>query len=207
MYLYKSSGDTPIGCFDMANRTNDLRYLVVGWDRYADIEVPKGADDLLKDLNEQWIKIADDNEVRYYLQLKMEVIELKTRYEIVAMILTSMITNKLNEDTFVTFKNVLRTWRYKWNDKKPKFQELQRLIRQHKASKNKLSLKEDELKSLNERYSDLSENKGLEWESAILEQNLNKDRIDIWTTSMDKWANYIKLSVERAKNLKKANGK
>lgn len=207
MYLYRGSGDTPIGCFDMANQTNDLRYLVVGWDRYADIEVPDGAEELLKELNEQWIKITDDNEVRYYLQLKMEVMELKTRYEIVGMILTSMITNKLNEDTFVTFKNVLRTWRYKWNDKKPKLQELQRLIRQHKTSKNRLSLKEDELKLLNERYNNTTENKGLEWESAILEQNLNKDKIDIWTTSMDKWANYIKLSVERAKNLKKANGK
>ena len=45
MHLYKDCSDLSIKKFDIIYKTNDFRYLIVGWDGYEEIEVPKGANE------------------------------------------------------------------------------------------------------------------------------------------------------------------
>ena len=207
MYLYKDCSDIPIWNFDIIYKTNDFKYLVVGFDGYGDTEIPKGANERWQEIKNEWVKLMDDNTIAYYHQLLLECIYLETRYNVVEMLLKMIFQRDMDEETLNNYKDSLKEWRYIWNDKNDKYVEIKRLLKQLKGSKNKINLKIDELKKLKEEHDLSGEGTSLEKQAVILEQITGKNNIDVKTTSVSKWIEINKLATTINEQRRKANGK
>ena len=207
MHLYKDCGDMPILNFDIVNKTGDLKYMVVGYDGYGDIDIPKGANEGWQKIRNEWIDLVDDNEMAYYHNLVSECIYLETRRDFVRFTLDNMYSRRMTPLTFRTYADALSDWGYKWNFKNNRVVEWNRQDKILKISENKLSLKLDELESYKKDKNMSSEATSLEKQAVILEQATGKNNIDIKTTSVKKWVAISKAAEERQNQLKKSNGK
>ena len=87
MHLYKNCGDLPIYNFDVVYKTNDFKYLVVDYNGYDDIDIPKDANERWEAIKNEWVKLLDDATTAYYYQLVLEVVYLQTRYNVVKQLL------------------------------------------------------------------------------------------------------------------------
>lgn len=205
--LYKDCGDISISNFDIIYKTNDFRYLVVGYDGYEDVEVPKEANERWQEIKKEWMGLIDNNTVAYYHQLILETIYLQTRYSVVKELLRSMFDRDMDEETMDMYINSLLEWKYRWNKKNTKLKEIERLLKQWKASENKISLRIDELEKLQEEHGLDSEANSLEKQAVILEHITGKNNIDTKTTSVRKWIEISKLATEINEQRIKSNGK
>lgn len=207
MYLYKDCSDIPIRNFDNIYRTNDFRYLVVGWDGYEDIKPPKEANGRWNDIKNEWVKLIGDNTTSYYYNLILEVAYLRSRYTYVRILLERIFVREdMDEETILKYAEGLALWRYKWNKKSSKEDNLKRLLKQLKQSENKLSLKEEELKVLKEKNSSDEDVTSLEKQSLIIEQSLGI-KIDLKKDSIKKWVEAGKMHEQAIEQRNKANGK
>lgn len=206
-YLYKSCSDLPISNFDIVYKSNDFRYLVVGYDGYSEVEIPKGANERWDEIKNEWVKLLDDNTVAYFYQLILECVYLKTRYEVVETLLKQVFEQDMNKETMDTYIEALAQWKYKWNRKNEKLVEIKRLLNQWKASKNKIALKMDELEKLKEENENVDEISSLEKQAVILEQITGKNNIDIKTTTVKKWIEISKLAQDLNEQRRRQNGK
>ena len=209
-YLYKDCGDLPIWNFDIIYKTNDFKLLVVGYDGYGDVDIPKGANERWEEIKAEWVKLLDDNTIAYYYQLILECVYLETRYSVVQMLLKQIFEREMDAETMDTYIEALAQWNYNWNKKNEKLKEIQRLLNQHKGSKNKINLKLDELKVMREEngYDDDDVDKAsLEKQAGILEQVTGKNNIDLRTTSVRKWLEIGKIATDINEQTRKNNGK
>jgi len=204
MHLYKDLGDIPIYNFDIINRTQDYKYLVVGYNGYDDVKIPKEANEKWQSMRNEWVKLLDDNTISYYYELILDVAYLETRYEVVKKLLFIIWERDMDEDTLDAYIGALREWKYIWNKKAKKNKEIKRLLEQHKASENKLNLKKDELKELQQKHDIEDTPMTLEKQAVTLEQVLGKNRIDVRTTSARTWIEYGKLSTEISEQRRKS---
>ena len=175
----------------MIYKTQDLRYLVVGFNGYKDVEVPTEAPQRWKDIFDEWVKVSDNNEVIYYYQLISEVAHLETRYIVAKVLLLQIYNRDMDEQTLDMYIEMLKRWRYNYNKNNNKIDELTRLFNQHKASKNKIGLKKSELEGM--KRDDDDEVSTLEAQAVTLEQITGKNNIDVSTTSVLKWLEIVKL--------------
>jgi len=206
MHIYNGCHDLPIWNFHMIYTTNDFRYMVVGWDGYENIKVPKGANEQWDKIKNEWIKLIDNNVIAYYNQLLLECIYLETRYEVVGKLLATILDYNMKADVLDKFKESLANWEYYWNDKNAKFVEVKRLYKQLKASKNKIKIKIDELKRLKEENDFEGEGTTLEKQAIIIE-SVSGVKIDIKKDSVTKWVEACKLTEKINEQRRKANGK
>lgn len=207
MHLYNDCSDLPIANFDTIYKTNDYKFLVVEFDGYNDVEIPKGANERWQDIKNEWIKLLDDNTIAYYHQLILEVVYLQTRYEISGRFLKEIYEREMHEETFNTYVDALKEWGYKWNKKAGYLVEIKRLLQQRKASENQLNLKMDELKKMQDENGYDEDATSLEKQAVILEQITGKNNIDTKTTSVKKWIEISKLATEINNQRAKNNGK
>jgi len=207
MNLYKDCGDLPIRNFDIIYKTNDFNYLVVEFDGYNEVAIPKGANERWQEIKKEWVELIDDNTIAYYHQLISEVVYLQTRYEVSGMLLKEIFERTMHEETLEVYINALKEWKYIWNRKASKLVEIKRLLQQRKASENKLNLKLDELKDLQKENENDDDATTLEKQAVILEQITGKNNIDINTTSVRKWLEINKLATEINEQRRKANGR
>ena len=208
MHLYKDCGDMPIRNFDIVYRTNDFKYLVVGYNGYDDIVVPKGANERWDAIKNEWIKLLDDSTIAYLYQLTLEIVYLQTRFN-VSRELLKMIWERddMNEETFEVYIEALRHWNYNWNKKNEKNVEVKRLLNQLKASQNKITLKIDELEKIKSENDNGDIESSLEKQAVALEQITGKNNIDLDTTSVKKWIEICKLGESINEARRKANAK
>lgn len=208
-YLYKSCSDIPVFNFDVIYKTNDFKYLVVGYDGYADIKVPKGANERWEEIKNEWIEMLDDNSIAHYYMLISECVYLQTRYQVVEMLLKQIFEQdgEMTDETLETYIQALAQWRYKWNRKNEKLSEIKRLIQQLQASRNKIELKNDELEKLQKENENNGDASSLEKQAVILEQITGKNNIDTRTTSVKKWIEITKVAQEINEQRSKKNGK
>ena len=206
MHLYKDCADIPIRRFDVLYRTNDLQHLVVEYNGYDEIKVPKGANERWEEIKNEWIKLLDDNTITYYYQLILECVYLQTRYSVVKDLLQIIYSRDMDNETMDSYIEALGKWRYKWNRKNDKLVELKRLLNQLKASENKIALKLDELDSLKKENSFDDNPTSLEKQAVILEQITGKNNIDLDSTSVRKWVEIGKLASE-INEQKRKNGR
>jgi hypothetical protein len=207
MNLYKDCGDLPIRNFDIIYKTNDFNYLVVEFDGYNEVAIPKGANERWQEIKKEWVELIDDNTIAYYHQLISEVVYLQTRYDVSGMLLKEIFERTMHEETLEVYINALKEWKYIWNRKASKLVEIKRLLQQRKASENKLNLKLDELKDLQKENENDDDATTLEKQAVILEQITGKNNIDINTTSVRKWLEINKLATEINEQRRKANGR
>jgi hypothetical protein len=208
MHLYKDCSDLSIKKFDIIYKTNDFRYLIVGWDGYKEIEVPKGANERWQDIRNEWIDLLDNNVIGYYYQLVLESVYLQTRYNVVKQLLNMIwIRDEFDEESKKIYVGALAEWNYKWNPKQNKTKEMERLLKQLKRSENKIDLKLDELEKLKKENDITDDVSSLEKQAVALEQITGKNNIDTETTSVRKWVEITKLSESINEQRRKANGK
>ena len=207
MNLYKDCGDLPIRNFDIIYKTNDFNYLVVEFDGYNEVAIPKGANERWQEIKKEWVELIDDNTIAYYHQLISEVVYLQTRYDVSGMLLKEIFERTMHEETLEVYINALKEWKYIWNRKASRLVEIKRLLQQRKASENKLNLKLDELKDLQKENENDDDATTLEKQAVILEQITGKNNIDINTTSVRKWLEINKLATEINEQRRKSNGK
>ena len=113
MHLYKDCSDLSIKKFDIIYKTNDFRYLIVGWDGYEEIEVPKGANERWQDIRNEWIDLLDNNVIGYYYQLVLESVYLQTRYNVVKQLLNMIwIRDEFDEESEKIYVGALAEWKY-----------------------------------------------------------------------------------------------
>ena len=209
-YLYKDCGDLSIFNFDMIYKTNDYKYLVVGYDGYSEITIPKGANERWAEIKAEWINLLDDSTVAYYYQLILECIYLETRYKVSEVLLREIFTRSMDEETMDTYIEALSVWNYNWNRKNSRTKEIQRLLNQRKGSENKMNLKLDELKKMKEEngYDDDDTDKSsLDKQAVVLEQVTGRDIIDTKITSVRKWVEISKSANAINEQRARANGK
>ena len=208
MHLYKDCSDLSIKKFDIIYKTNDFRYLIVGWDGYEEIEVPKGANERWQDIRNEWIDLLDNNVIGYYYQLVLESVYLQTRYNVVKQLLNMIwMRDEFDEEAEKIYVGALAEWKYKWNPKQNKTKEMERLLKQLKRSENKIELKLDELEKLKKENDITDDVSSLEKQAVALEQITGKNNIDTETTSVMKWVEITKLSESINEQRRKANGK
>lgn len=208
MHLYKDCSDLSIKKFDIIYKTNDFRYLIVGWDGYKEIEVPKGANERWQDIRNEWIDLLDNNVIGYYYQLVLESVYLQTRYNVVKQLLNMIwIRDEFDEESEKIYVGALAEWNYKWNPKQNKTKEMERLLKQLKRSENKIELKLDELEKLKKENDITDDVSSLEKQAVALEQITGKNNIDTEKTSVRKWVEITKLSESINEQRRKANGK
>lgn len=208
MHLYNNCGDLPILNFDVIYKTNDFRWLVVEYNGYDDIKVPKEANERWEEIKKEWIVLLDDNTIAYYHQLVLEVIYLQTRYNVVKELLQIVWEREeMDDDTMAIYVKALGEWKYKWNSKNTKIKEIERMLKQLRASENKISLKLDELEKIRNENEYDAEVNTLEKQAVVLEQITGKNNIDISTTSVRKWVEISKLANTINEQRRKANGK
>lgn len=208
MHLYKDCSDLSIKKFDIIYKTNDFRYLIVGWDGYEEIEVPKGANERWQDIRNEWIDLLDNNVIGYYYQLVLESVYLQTRYNVVKQLLNMIwIRDEFDEESEKIYVGALAEWNYKWNPKQNKTKEMDRLLKQLKRSENKIELKLDELEKLKKENDITDDVSSLEKQAVALEQITGKNNIDTEKTSVRKWVEITKLSESINEQRRKANGK
>jgi len=206
VYLYKNCSDLPISNFDIIYKTNDFKYLVVGYNGYDEIEVPKGAEERWNAIKEQWIEVLGDNTVAYKYQLVLEINYLQARYNIVQQILGLMLELIMDDETFDQYINMLKGWGYNYNKENKRSDELLKMIRQHKVSENKINNKLAEYKTLT-KDDNLDEIETLEKQAVVLAQVLGRNNINLKETSVLEWLELTKLAKEINKQREKANGK
>lgn len=192
----------------MVYRTQDFRYLVVGFDGYADIKEPEGADERWSDIFDEWVKASDDNTIMYYYQLILEVMYLETRYYVVKEMIGQIWTRypeAMKETALDMYIKELRKWKYIYNRNNNMTDEVARLLQQHKASENKLNLKKSELELL-KGDDDLEDINTLEKQAVILE-HITGIRPDIFKDSVLKWLEICKLANRINQERKRTYGK
>ena len=208
MHLYKDCSDLSIKKFDIIYKTNDFRYLIVEWDGYEEIEVPKDANERWQDIRNEWIDLLDNNVIGYYYQLVLESVYLQTRYNVVKQLLNMIwMRDEFDEEAEKIYVGALAEWNYKWNPKQNKTKEMERLLKQLKRSENKIELKLDELEKLKKENDITDDVSSLEKQAVALEQITGKNNIDTETTSVRKWVEITKLSESINEQRRKANGK
>ena len=208
MHLYKNCGDISIRRFDIVYRTNDFRYLVVDYNGYDDITIPKGANERWAAIKNEWVKLLDNSTIAYYYQLVSETVYLQTRYNLSKQLLQRIWEREdMDEDTLNGYIEGLKVWRYFWNKKATKINEIERLLNQLKKSQNKISLKLDELKKLKDENGLDEDVATLEKQAFNLEQITGKDNIDLDKTSVIKWIEISKGAELINEQRRKANAK
>jgi len=208
-HLYKGCSDLPIYNFDIIYRTQDFRYLVVGYDGYSDIKETKGASERWSEIFDEWVKASDDNTIMYYYQLILEVMYLETRYYVSKEMLGQIWTRypeSMSEKSLDLYIDELAKWKYHYNKKNNVVDEVARLLDQRKASENKLNLKKSELEVLS-GDEDVENLNTLEKQAVILEQITGKNNIDIFSTSVLKWLEICKLANKINQERKRSYGK
>jgi len=209
MHLYKSCNDLPIWNFDVIYRTNDFKYLVVDYNGYDDIDIPKGANERWDAIKNEWVELLDDATTAYYYQLVLEVVYLQTRYNVVKQLLKIMWDREdMDEESMKIYLGALKEWRYFYNEKATRVVEIDRLLKQLKRSQNKITIKLDELAKMKEEYHlDDGDTSTLDKQAVTLEQITGKNNIDTRTTSVSKWVEISKLAESINEQRRKSNGK
>lgn len=205
MYLYKNCQDLPIFNFDVIYRTNDFKFLVVGYDGYKDIQVPKGANERWQEIKNEWVKLLDDNVIIQYYQLILETTYLQTRYNVVKSLLEQIYKRDMDSETMESYIEALAKWKYHWNKKNEKLVEIKRLLKQLKASQNKISLKLDLIEKMQKENNFTDDVSSLEKQQVVLEK-ITGIRINIKKDSTAKWIEICKLATE-INEQKRRNGK
>jgi hypothetical protein len=179
--------------------------LVVGFDDCDEKTEPKslkGADEHWLAILDEWVALVDDNRISLIYDLSSELNYLKVREKVSLMILEQIYTREMTEETLDMYVDALMEWEYYWDANRSLLDNVERLLKEIKADKNKIGIKESEYDNL--KSSDSVE-QTLEKQGVIVEQVLGKNYIDLKETSVKRWVELVKLAEEINKERK--NGK
>lgn len=204
--LYRNCSEIFVYNFFKIIETQNLIWLVVGYDGYDKVKYDvKQAKENWDNIFEEYFKLKGDNKTLLYLEIQSELLYLKARFQTASMLLGRLEKGVLNDELRIQFIEHLADWNYVINREKPLDNEIERMYRQLMASKNKINLKEQELKDLN--IGGDKSNMSLIEQTIKLEQALGRNEINLKTTTLEKYIGLIKEVEEINRARKKKNGK
>lgn len=143
MDLYLGIGDMPIYNFDKILKTNNLAYVVVGYNGRGEIEVPENAQKQWDVIYNEYCKKTVNNEALTFYSLSCEVGYLEMRY----MAIISLIEN-LCEEYKKEIGLRLNKWGVPFNVDGSIKKQLPQLKTQLRIAKQKIDLKNGQLNAL-----------------------------------------------------------
>jgi len=186
--FHTSCSTISIYSFDKISETNDYRHLVVGWDEFEEIEIDQEeANDIWHEIYNEYIVLSDDNKISMYYITLSELSYLKMRKYTVSKLLGRLM-NIEDKKVIDDYISELKEWKFRINKNKPLKDEMIRMYTQLRATENKISLKEEELKN----YKTEGEVVSLIEQVVKLENATGRNIIDPKITSVAKWLMIIK---------------
>lgn len=203
---YRNCDELPIYNFFKIKETNDLSYLYLDFDEYNEVEVEEKMKDVWESLLEEYSNLTGDNSTIRYYDLIREIIALESRFDVVNTLLQMINIGGMSREMLISYSKALKVWKYNLNVDKPLKDEIAKLIKQLKQSKNKIRLKLEEKKEIEK--SNEGESMSLVEQQVAIEDALDKNEVNLKTTTVAKWLAMIKKIKLKQEQLKKAkNGK
>ena len=205
--IYSSCDLLPISLFHKILKSNDYTLLYKEYQNLKNKPNEKKLSDLWLDIYDEYLSLVNDESVQYYYELEKDVMYLTKRYEISFYMLKQLTNVVLDIDYMIAYVEELKKWGYHINLKNDLDDELNKAVHQLKSSKNKINIKNSELKEMKRNMGMESSSMSLIEQSARLEQGLSRNNIDIEKTVVSKWIILVKLLEETNKAKRKSNGK
>lgn len=203
--IYKFCDELPVFNFYKIIETKDYSWLYVDFDGYNKIEITNDIDDIWESIYTEYLELTGDSTSILYYEVVKELLYLQTRYNVVGTLLQQLSMGKMSKQIFPHYVIELKKWQYNLDDKKPLKEELERLARQLKSSKNRINIKEEERKSFEKK--ETGEKLSLIQQQVKLEQALSRNEIDTKKTVVSKWIAMIKEVKAINQERKNKNGK
>jgi len=160
---------------------------------------------IFQKIHEDYLILIGDQSIEDYLLKQKELTYLTKRFELSFYMIKELSDGRLSNTMKLKYIKELKLWGYKININKDLDQELNRVVNQHKSSRIRIESKTKEIKEIRKKLNNNKES--IIQQSAKLEQALGRNYIDIYKTSLSKWASLIKLAEEIYESNKKLNGK
>jgi len=177
--------------FDKIIKTNDLRFLVVGYDGYEQIEIPEDAKKVWENIQEEYLKKTENDKTLGYFELVADIADLKSRAHFADIMIKQLAERSflMSNEIRKEYISELKAIRFYINEGKPLKGEILKLINQLKAVKMKLELKTKEAKEFENASED---NKGASTLTLKVKiQRALKVNIDLRNTSVSEWLLWI----------------
>ncbi len=165
-------------------------HLIIDWDGYSkiDFDIQKNFDeddlqDIWKGIYDEYCKLTNDNKSLHFYQLLEQVNYLEVRRYIVSNLIQQMVANEKKEEILDLYIETLRQWKYIWDKNLVYHEAIFKLLKDLKASENKIELKKDELEKLKSSDEPMT----LTQQVVKLERALERNLIDPKITSVEKW--------------------
>lgn len=193
MHLYKNCSDIPLHNFNVVYNTNDLKFLIVGYNGYDEVKPPKEANERWQEIKDEWVKLLGNATTAYYYQLLQETIYLQTRYNAVRSLLEQIFKrDDIQGAKLDQFIEGLALWKYKWQKGQTREKNLMRLLKQQKASENKIKIKVSELEEMKKEQGDDGDDVSIERQVLIIEQSTGI-KINPRVDSVKTWVEACKI--------------
>lgn len=179
----------PIYNFDKVLKTNNLAYLVLGWNEREQIEVPEEAQNRWNEIYNTYCERTAGNETLTFYSLTCEVGYLEMRFIIIHSLIYGLSEYNKND-----FGRELNKWKIPFNVDgkiKPQMETLERYLR---VAKQNIDLKKRKIEALKSDDIETIETSLFLKQSIIIEEQLGV-KIDIRKDSVE----YFLTAIERLK--------
>lgn len=178
MDLFLGIGDMPIYNFDKVLNTDNLAYMVVGWNERTEIEIPENASKRWSEIYNEYCKKTASNEALTAYSLSCEVGYLEMRYTAIYSLYINLCEEYKEE-----IGKRLNKWKIPFNIKgkiKPQIPLIERHLR---IAKQNIDMKNRKLKALKPDE---------EERPSIVQQKIKLERVtgiktDLKNTSVEEW--------------------
>lgn len=187
MDLYLGLDDMPIYNFDKILKTNNMSYMVVGWNERDEIEPPENTVERWGNIYNKYCELTANNEALSYYSLSCEISYLEMRY----LAIYSLINN-LCEPYKEEIGKRLNKWGVPFNISGKIEPQIKQLERQLRIAKQNIGIKKRKLEAL--KNDDEPQENALIKQVLIVNEQLGV-KIDIRVDSVT----YFLVALERLK--------
>ncbi|AKG94281.1 hypothetical protein AVT42_gp25 [Polaribacter phage P12002S] len=202
---YRNCDEIPIFNLYRILESKDFSYMYLDYDGYNTVKIEKGINEVWDKIYQEYLNLIGDNTTLIYYELVNDLLYLETRYSVASSLLQQIALGGMSKEMTRAYVLELRNWKYKIDDKKPLQSELERMVRQLRGSENKIRIKKEEKKALEEGST--NEKMTLIEQQVKLEQALSRNEIDTKKTVASKWITMIKEVKLINEQRQKKNGK
>lgn len=194
--LYASCDELPKWNFDKILQTNDLKYLIVGYE-YGDIEVPENAQKVWEAILEEYNEKIANNKILQFYEMIIDVDELENRAYYGPILLNQIIyrggemPKKMREE----YIQLLSQYGFKINKEKSLKEEVERLSKQFKVVNMKIETKSKEINDFKEKN---FSNNTTTAEIKIKIYKICKVDLDLKRTTVSEWLLWIEEAIKTA---------
>lgn len=191
MDLFLGIGDIPIYNFDKVLKTNNMSYMVVGWNERVDFEyMPINTMIKWREIYNEYCKRTSNNEALTMYSLSCEIGYLEMRYVVIHNLIYGM-----SEANKKEFGKELNAWGIPFNIDGNILKQLPQLERQLRIAKQNLDMKNRKLKDLRGDDNDDDAEEFSFLKQIIIIQEQLGIKIDIKKDSIE----FLLVAIERLK--------